>query len=73
MYVCADRPVCMNILKPEFWSHHDYNPAFTISVIILFDDPWFLQWLLTRNNLSDFEYMYLQIGGGEYENMQMAR
>ena len=48
MYVCADRPVCRNILKPEFWSHHDDNPAFTmftISAILLFDDPWFLQWL----------------------------
>ena len=45
MYVCADRPVCRNILKLEFWSHHDDNPAFTISAILLFDDPWFLQWL----------------------------
>ena len=45
MYVCADRPVCRNILKPRFWTHHDDNPAFTISAILLFDDPWFLQWL----------------------------
>ena len=45
MYVCANGPVCRNILKPEFWSHHDDNPAFTISAILLFDDPWFLQWL----------------------------
>ena len=45
MYVCANRPMCRNILKPEFWSHDDDNPAFTISAIILFDDPWFLQWL----------------------------
>ena len=54
MRVCADRLVYRNILKLKSWSHHDDNPAFTICAILLFDDPWFLQWLQLCYRVTTF-------------------